>query len=100
MKEAAGTLSGDRRVKNDGKADEANATVKDMGDTVADTLTVVRPHRLVVPRVTGPAVPPCTSPTSASSEWPLLRARLGSALLAAPARGDGGGAGTWRECAA
>ncbi len=39
VKEAAGTLSGDRRPKNDGKADQAKAIVKDKGNKLADTLT-------------------------------------------------------------
>jgi uncharacterized protein YjbJ (UPF0337 family) len=39
LKEAAGSLTGDRRLKNEGKADQAKAKVKDAVDKVADTLT-------------------------------------------------------------
>jgi uncharacterized protein YjbJ (UPF0337 family) len=39
LKEAAGSLTGDRRVKNEGKADQAKAKVKDTVDKVGDTLT-------------------------------------------------------------
>jgi uncharacterized protein YjbJ (UPF0337 family) len=39
LKEAAGSLTGDRRLKNEGKADQAKAKVKDTVDKVADTLT-------------------------------------------------------------
>ncbi len=38
VKEAAGSLAGDRSLKNEGKADQAKATVKDKVDKVADTL--------------------------------------------------------------
>jgi uncharacterized protein YjbJ (UPF0337 family) len=36
VKEAAGSLSGDESLKNDGRADQARASVKDTVDTVAD----------------------------------------------------------------
>jgi uncharacterized protein YjbJ (UPF0337 family) len=39
LKEAAGSLTGDRSLKNEGKADQAKAKVKDTVDKVADTLT-------------------------------------------------------------
>jgi uncharacterized protein YjbJ (UPF0337 family) len=39
VKEAAGSLTGDRSLKNDGKVDQAKATVKDKVDKVADTLS-------------------------------------------------------------
>ena len=39
LKEAAGSLTGDRSLKNEGKADQAKATVKDKVDKVADVLS-------------------------------------------------------------
>ena len=39
VKEAAGSISGNRRLKNDGKADRAKATVKDKTDKVVDALS-------------------------------------------------------------
>ncbi|MGI8427933.1 MAG: CsbD family protein [Solirubrobacteraceae bacterium] len=36
LKEAAGSLTGDERLKNEGKADQAKASVKDSVDKVAD----------------------------------------------------------------
>jgi uncharacterized protein YjbJ (UPF0337 family) len=39
LKEAAGSLTGDRSLKNEGKVDRAKATVKDKVDRVADTLS-------------------------------------------------------------
>jgi uncharacterized protein YjbJ (UPF0337 family) len=38
VKEAAGSISGNRRLKNDGKADQAKATIKDNTDKIVDTL--------------------------------------------------------------
>jgi uncharacterized protein YjbJ (UPF0337 family) len=38
IKEATGNLTGDRSLKNEGKADQAKATVKDKVDKVADVL--------------------------------------------------------------
>jgi uncharacterized protein YjbJ (UPF0337 family) len=38
VKEAAGSLTDDRSLKNDGKVDRAKATAKDKVDKVADTL--------------------------------------------------------------
>jgi uncharacterized protein YjbJ (UPF0337 family) len=38
IKEAAGSLTGDRRLKNEGKVDRGKATVKDKVDKVVDTL--------------------------------------------------------------
>jgi uncharacterized protein YjbJ (UPF0337 family) len=39
VKEAAGSLTGDRRLKNEGEADRAKATIKDKVDKVVDTLS-------------------------------------------------------------
>ena len=39
VKEAAGSLTDDRSLKNEGKVDRAKATVKDKVDKVADTLS-------------------------------------------------------------
>ncbi len=39
IKEAAGSLTGDRSLKNEGKVDQGKATVKDKVDKVADTVT-------------------------------------------------------------
>jgi uncharacterized protein YjbJ (UPF0337 family) len=39
IKEAAGSLTGDRDLKNEGKVDQGKATVKDKVDKVADTLS-------------------------------------------------------------
>ena len=39
LKEAAASLTGDRRLRNEGKADQAKAKVKDTVDKVAETLT-------------------------------------------------------------
>lgn len=36
IKEAAGTLTGNDKLKNEGKADQAKASVKDTVDKVAD----------------------------------------------------------------
>ncbi len=36
LKEAAGTLTGNASLKNEGKADQAKASVKDTVDKVAD----------------------------------------------------------------
>lgn len=36
IKEATGTLTGDDSLKNDGKADQAKASVKDAVDNVTD----------------------------------------------------------------
>jgi len=38
-KEAAGALSGDRRLKNEGRVDQAKGSAKKTVDKVADTLT-------------------------------------------------------------
>ncbi len=43
VKEAAGALTGDRRLKNRGRADRAKGSVKNAVDDVADSLT--RKHR-------------------------------------------------------
>jgi uncharacterized protein YjbJ (UPF0337 family) len=39
VKQAAGALSGDRRLKSEGRIEEAKGSVKNAGDRVADTLT-------------------------------------------------------------
>ena len=39
IKEAAGSLTGDRSLKNEGKVDRGKATFKDKVDKVADALT-------------------------------------------------------------
>ena len=39
VKEAAGALTGDKRLKNEGRADQAKGAVKDAVDNVADTVT-------------------------------------------------------------
>ena len=38
-KEAAGALSGDQRLKNEGRVDQAKGSAKKTVDKVADTLT-------------------------------------------------------------
>jgi uncharacterized protein YjbJ (UPF0337 family) len=38
-KEAAGALTGDKRLKNEGRADQAKGSAKKTVDKVADTLT-------------------------------------------------------------
>ena len=38
LKEAAGSLTDDRQLKNEGKVDRGKATLKDKVDKVADTL--------------------------------------------------------------
>jgi uncharacterized protein YjbJ (UPF0337 family) len=38
-KEAAGALSGDRHLKNEGRVDQAKSSVKNAVDKVGDTLT-------------------------------------------------------------
>jgi uncharacterized protein YjbJ (UPF0337 family) len=39
VKQAAGALSGDRHLKNEGRVEEAKGTAKKTVDKVADTLT-------------------------------------------------------------
>jgi uncharacterized protein YjbJ (UPF0337 family) len=39
VKEAAGALTGNRRLKNEGRADHAKGSAKNAVDKVADTLT-------------------------------------------------------------
>lgn len=39
VKEAAGSLTGDRSLKNEGEADRGKATIKDKVDKVVDTLS-------------------------------------------------------------
>lgn len=39
LKEAAGALTGDRRLKNEGRADQARSSVKNAVDKIADTLS-------------------------------------------------------------
>jgi uncharacterized protein YjbJ (UPF0337 family) len=38
VKEAAGSISGNQRLKNEGKDDQAKATVKDKADKAVDRL--------------------------------------------------------------
>ena len=39
VKEAAGAVSGNKHLKNEGRADQAKGSVKNAADKVADTLT-------------------------------------------------------------
>jgi uncharacterized protein YjbJ (UPF0337 family) len=39
VKEAAGALTGDRHLKNEGRADQAKGSAKNTVDKVADSLT-------------------------------------------------------------
>jgi uncharacterized protein YjbJ (UPF0337 family) len=39
VKEAAGSLTGDKDLKNEGKVDQAKSSVKDAVDKVADKVT-------------------------------------------------------------
>ena len=39
VKEAAGSLTGDKDLKNEGKVDQARSSVKDAVDNVADKVT-------------------------------------------------------------
>jgi uncharacterized protein YjbJ (UPF0337 family) len=39
VKEAAGALSGDRHLKNEGRVDQAKSSAKNAVDEVADTVT-------------------------------------------------------------
>ena len=39
VKEAAGSLTGDKDLKNEGRVDQAKSTVKDAVDKVADKVT-------------------------------------------------------------
>ena len=39
VKEAAGALTGDRRLKKEGRADQARSSVKNAVDKIADTLS-------------------------------------------------------------
>ena len=39
VKEAAGSLTGDKDLKNEGRVDQAKSTVKDTVDKVADKVT-------------------------------------------------------------
>lgn len=39
VKEAVGALTGNRRLKNDGRADRAKGSTKNAADKVADTVT-------------------------------------------------------------
>jgi uncharacterized protein YjbJ (UPF0337 family) len=39
VKQAAGALSGDKRLKNEGRVEEAKGSAKNTVDKVADTLT-------------------------------------------------------------
>jgi len=39
VKEAAGAVTGNKRLKNEGRADQAKGSVKNAADKVANTLT-------------------------------------------------------------
>jgi uncharacterized protein YjbJ (UPF0337 family) len=39
VKQAAGALSADKHLKNEGRVEEANGSVKNAGDNVAETVT-------------------------------------------------------------
>jgi uncharacterized protein YjbJ (UPF0337 family) len=43
-KEAAGALSGNKRLKNEGRVDQAKGSVKNAADKVADKLTGSKKH--------------------------------------------------------
>ena len=43
-KEAAGALSGNKRLKNEGRADQAKGSVKNAAGKVADKLTGSKKH--------------------------------------------------------
>jgi len=43
-KEAAGALSGNKRLKSEGRADQARGSVKDAAEKVIDTLTASKKH--------------------------------------------------------
>jgi len=43
-KEAAGALSGNKRLKSEGRADQAKGSAKDAADKVIDTLTASKKH--------------------------------------------------------
>jgi uncharacterized protein YjbJ (UPF0337 family) len=43
-KQAAGVVSGNKRLENEGRADRAKGSVKDAVDRVADTLTASKKH--------------------------------------------------------
>ena len=44
VKEAAGVVSGNKRLENEGRVDQAKGAAKDAVDKVADTLTGRRKH--------------------------------------------------------
>jgi uncharacterized protein YjbJ (UPF0337 family) len=43
-KEAAGAVSGNKRLKNEGRADQAKGSIKNAADKVTDTLTRSKKH--------------------------------------------------------
>ena len=45
VKEAAGALTGDRRLKNEGRGDQARSSVKNAVDKIADTLSGRKRHK-------------------------------------------------------
>jgi uncharacterized protein YjbJ (UPF0337 family) len=45
VKEAAGAVSANKRLKNEGRADQAKASIKNARDRVAHTLTGRTGHR-------------------------------------------------------
>jgi len=44
IKEAAGVLTGSKRLKREGRADQAKGSAKDAADKVIDTLTAGKKH--------------------------------------------------------
>ena len=44
-KEAAGALTGNKRLKNEGRADQAKGSVKNAADKVADIVTGKNRHK-------------------------------------------------------
>ena len=45
VKEAAGALTGNRRLKKEGRVDEAKGSAKSAVDMVTDSLTGRKPHK-------------------------------------------------------
>jgi uncharacterized protein YjbJ (UPF0337 family) len=45
VKEAAGALTGNRRLKNEGRVDEAKGSAKSAVDMVTDSLTGRKPNK-------------------------------------------------------
>jgi uncharacterized protein YjbJ (UPF0337 family) len=45
VKEAAGALTGNRRLKNEGRVDQAKSSVKNAVDRIADTVAGRKRHK-------------------------------------------------------